>query len=86
MVLDVINELLGDLDTVTAPGRNFTMEKVVGILRRELGAAAPALSEPQRHAVVRALYDLGRESSRWLPDPNRFVARAHVITETLALI
>ena len=86
MVLDVINELLGDLDTVTAPGRNFTMEKVVGLLRRELGVAAPVLSEPQRRAMGRALDDLGRESSRCLPDPNRFVVGAHVITETLALI
>lgn len=86
MVLDVINELLGDLDTVTAPGRNFTMEKVVGLLRRELGVAAPVLSEPQRRAMGRALDDLGRESSRCLPDPSRFVVGAHVITETLALI
>ena len=86
MVLDVINELLGDLDTVTAPGRNFTMGKVVGLLRQEIGVAAPALSEPQRRAMGRALDDLGRESSRSLPDPNRFVVGAHVITETLALI
>ena len=86
MVLDVINELLGDLDTVTAPGRNFTMEKVLGLLRRELGVAAPVLSEPQRRAMGRALDDLGRESSRCLPDPSRFVVGAHVITETLALI
>ena len=86
MVLDVINDLLGDLDTVTAPGRNFTMEKVVGLLRRELGVAAPVLSEPQRRAMGRALDDLGRESSRCLPDSSRFVVGAHVITETLALI
>ena len=86
MVLDVINELLGDLDTVTAPGRNFTMEKVVGLLRQELGVAAPVLSEPQRRAMGRALDDLGQEQCRLLPDPNRFVVRAHVITETLALI
>lgn len=86
MVLDVINELLGDLDTVTAPGRNFTMEKVLGLLRRELGVAAPVLSEPQRRAMGRALDDLGHEQGRLLPDANRFVARAHLITETLALI
>ena len=86
MILDVVNELLGDLDTVTAAGRNFTMGKVVGLLRQELGAVEPALNEPQRRAMLRALDDLGRESSRWLPDPNRFVVRAHLITETLALI
>jgi len=71
---------------VTAAGRNFTMEKVVGLLRQQLGAATPALSEPQRCAVRQAMHDLGQERCRMLPDPNRFVARAHVITETLALI
>ena len=67
MILDVINELLGDLDTVTAPGRNFTMEKVVGLLRRELGVAAPVLSEPQRRAMGRALDDSGTSSAACCP-------------------
>jgi hypothetical protein len=86
MSLDVVKELLGDLETVTIPGRNFTMGKVVGLLRREIGAAAPALSEPQRCAMTCALEDLGSEFARRLPDAGRFVARAQVITETLALI
>lgn len=86
MILDVVEELLTDLDSVTPAGRNFTMGKVLGLLRQELDAADTALSEPQRWALTRVLDDLGREQGRLLPDPNRFVARAHVITETLALI
>jgi len=77
---------LGDLETVTISGRNFTMEKVVGLLRREIGEASPALSERQRRAVSGALDDLGIEFARRLPDAGRFVARAQVITDTLALI
>ena len=86
MNLDVVKELLGDLDNVTIPGRNFTMGKVVGLLRAEIGAAASALSERQRRAVSGALDDLGHEFARRLPDAGRFVASAQVITETLALI
>jgi hypothetical protein len=86
MNLDVVRELLGDLETVTVAGVNFTMGKVVGLLRQEIGAAAPTLSEPLRCVMTRALDDLGREQGRLLPDTGRFVARAHVITEALALI
>jgi hypothetical protein len=86
MNLDVVNDLLADLETVTIPGRNFTMEKVVGLLRREIGAVAPALNDSQRQVMTRVLDDLGNEYARRLPDADRFVARAQVITETLALI
>ena len=86
MILDVVEELLGDLDTVTAPGRNFTMGKVIGLLRQQVDAARVALSERQRRTMTRVLDDLGHEQERLLPDANRFVTRAHVITETLALI
>jgi hypothetical protein len=86
MNLDVVEELLGDLETVTIAGITFTMEKVVGLLRHQVGVAAPVLSERQRYAMTRALDDLGREQVRLLPDTERFVARAHVITEALALI
>jgi len=86
MNLDVVKDLLGDLETVTTAGLGFTMGKVVGLLRRELDAVESALGEPERRVMERALDDLGHESSRWLPDAGRFVARAQVITQTLTLI
>ena len=86
MNLDVVSDLLEDLETVTIAGLGFTMDKVVGLLRRELDAAEAALAEPQRRVMERVLDDLGRESSRGLPDASRFVARAQVITSTLSLI
>ena len=84
--LDVVRQLLGDLDTVTIAGRPFTMGKVVGLLRQEIGAAADGLSEFQRRVMRRALDDLAHEQDRMLPDADRFVARTQMITDTLALI
>src|SRR5262245_46048470 len=84
--LDVIQQLLGDLDTVTAPGLNFTMGKVVGLLRQEIGVAESELSGLQRGVMRRALDDLAHETDRMLPDAGRFVARSQLITATLALV
>jgi hypothetical protein len=84
--LDMIRQLLGDLDTVTASGRSFTMGKVVGLLRDEVVAIGPALSEPQERVIKTALDELTREKGRLLPDSDWFVARTQMITDTLALM
>lgn len=84
--LEVVRQLLGDLDTVTAPGRAFTMGKVVGLLRDELIVIEPSLTELQRRIVRRALDELIREKARQLPDADIFVARTQMITDTLALV
>ena len=84
--LAVVEELLGDLETVTVAGQHFTMDKVVGLLRLEVVAVEDGLSDLQRRAIVRAIEDLGREESRPLPDADRFVSRARMITDTLAVI
>jgi hypothetical protein len=84
--LAVVEELLGDLDTVTFAGRHFTMHRVMGLLRLEVVAAEDGLSELQRRAIGRAIEDLGREESRPLPDADTFVSRARMITDTLAVI
>jgi len=84
--LGIIEELLGDLATVTIGGQHFTMEKVVGLLRVEIGAAEPALGELQRRLVNRAMEDLRCENGRPLPDAARFVARTHTITATLEVL
>jgi hypothetical protein len=84
--LGIVEELLGDLDTVTIGGQHFTMEKVVGLLRLEIGAVGSALGELQRRLVNRALEDLASEHGRPLPDAARFVARTHMITATLEVL
>lgn len=84
--LGVVRELLADLATATPAGINFTMAKVVDLLRAEIGADEGALSELHRRVIRRALDDLVREQERLLPDPNGFVLRTQMITDTLALI
>jgi hypothetical protein len=84
--LAVVEELLGDLETVTIAGRHFTMDRVVGLLRLEVVAVEDGLSDLQRRAIGRALEDLGREERRQLPDADRFLSRARMITDTLAVI
>jgi hypothetical protein len=84
--LAVVEELLGDLETVTVAGQHFTMDRVVGLLRLEVVAVEDDLSELQRRAIRRAIEDLGREESRPLPDADTFVSRARMITETLAVM
>jgi hypothetical protein len=84
--LGVVNQLLGDLDTVTVAGLTFTMGKVIGLLRQEVGGAEAGLSKFQRRVMTRALDDLAHEQDRLLPDADRFVARTQIITDTLALV
>ena len=78
--------LLADLDTITVAGQHFTMDKVIGLLEREVAAVEAALSELQRRGLRRALADLGREHDRPLPDVDVFVVRARMITDTLSLV
>jgi len=84
--LGVVKELLGDLETATVAGLHFTMEKVVDLLRLEIGAYEPELSDLERRVIGRALTELGREQGRLLPDANLFVSRTEMIADTLALI
>jgi len=86
----VVEQLLGDLDTVTIPGQHFTMEKVLSLLRQEIGAAearmGPKMGDLQRRGLRGALEDLGHEFERMLPDAVRFVARTRLIAAALALV
>jgi hypothetical protein len=84
--LGVVRELLGDLDSVTAAGQRFTMEKVVVMLGDEVGAVEAELNELQRRIMARALADLRRERDRPAPDADIFVVRSQIIADTLALV
>ena len=84
--LGVVRELLGDLETVTVAGQRFTMEKVVTMLRDEVGSVEPELTELQRRIMACALADLGHERDRLLPDTDTFVVRSQIIANTLALV
>ena len=84
--LQVVRLLLDDLESITFAGQHFTMDKVIGLLEREVAAAEVALSELQRRGLRRALADLGREHGRQLPDIDVFAVRARMIADTLSMV
>ncbi|HXU04785.1 MAG TPA: hypothetical protein VN903_27670 [Polyangia bacterium] len=71
---------------MTVAGQRFTMEKVVTMLRDEVGSVEPELTELQRRIMACALADLGHERDRLLPDTDTFVVRSQIIADTLALV
>jgi hypothetical protein len=84
--LGIVEELLGDLETVTHAGERYTMAKVVGLLRDEVADSEPRLSELQRRWMKRSLDELAREQDRMLPDRLPFAARAQNIAVSLSLV
>lgn len=83
--LDIVEELLGDLETATHAGQHYTMAKIVGLLRDEAAASGSRLSELQRRSIKRSLDELAREQDRLLPDRVPFVARAQTVADSLSL-
>ena len=82
--LEVLQQLLAELVTVTLPGRHFTMEKCLELLREETAAAKPALSRFQQRTISTTLEELRREQGRLVPDADAFVVAAELIVNTLA--
>jgi hypothetical protein len=83
--LEVLQQLLAELVTVTLAGRHFTMEKILKLLQEQIPAAEPALSRFQRRTISTTLEELRREQGRFMPDADAFVVRAELIVNTLAL-
>lgn len=82
--LEVLQELLTELVTITLAGRRFTMEKCLELLQEEIAAAEPALSRVQRRTISAALGALRREQGRFIPDADAFVVDTELIVNTLA--
>ena len=83
--LGIVVQLLVDLDTATHAGQHYTMGKIVGLLRDEMGERAARLSELQRRSIKRSLEELARDEEHLLPDRETFVARAQGIAELLSM-
>jgi hypothetical protein len=84
--LDIIEPMLGDLETATTAGCQYIMGKLLRQLAEAAGSAERHLSELQRRAVRNSLAVLRRESERLLPDTDTFVRGARMLTETLSLV
>ena len=82
--LDVINPLLGDLETATIAGQHYVMGKVLQQLREAAAGPERNLTDPQRGAIRENLAVLQRESERLLPNAEAFVCSARILAATLS--
>jgi hypothetical protein len=81
--LDVIQPMLGDLETATTAGQHYVMGKVLVQLREAASAAEPGLPDLRRRTIRSTLALLAREAERLLPDPDAFARGARLITSEL---
>jgi hypothetical protein len=81
--LDVIQPMLGDLETATTAGRHYVMGKLLAQLREAASAAEAALPDLQRRTVRNTLTLLAHEAERLLPDAEAFARGARLITSAL---
>jgi hypothetical protein len=81
--LRVIQEMLADLEEQTAVGRRHTMEKVIGVLRDQIGRRL-FRSGPRNGRMLSHLVDqLAHEASRPLPALREFRDRAEPLVALL---
>jgi len=84
--LDVIQPMLGDLDTATTGGRRYVMGKLLAQLDDAVSAAQHIFPDVQRRALRSTLAVMARESERMLPDADAFARGARTITAMLSAV
>jgi hypothetical protein len=82
--LEVIEPMLGDLETATTAGQHYVMGKVLAQLREALVGAEHKLPDLQRRTVRNTLAMLGRESERMLPDADLFARSVRMLADALS--
>ncbi len=81
--LRVVQDMLEDLEEQTVVGRRHTMEKVIGVLRDQLGRRL-FRSGPRNGRMLSHLVDqLAHEASRPLPELREFRDRAEPLVALL---
>jgi hypothetical protein len=81
--LDVIQSMLGDLETATTGGRHYVMAKMLTQLREAASSAEPRLSDLHRRAIRNTLAQLAREDEKLLPDAEAFARGARFLAAAL---
>ena len=82
--LDVIQSMLGDLETATTAGQRYVMAKLLTQLREAASAAEPSLSDLRRRTIRNTLAQLAREAERLLPDAAAFARGARLLAAALS--
>ena len=83
--LDVIQSMLGDLETATNAGQRYVMAKMLTQLREAAAAAEPSLSDLRLRTIRNMLAQLAREAERLLPDAEAFARGARSLAAALSL-
>jgi hypothetical protein len=82
--LEVIEPMLGDLETATTAGQHYVMEKVLAQLREAVAGSERKLPDLQRRTVRNTLAVLARESERMLPDADLFARSVRMLADALS--
>lgn len=81
--LRIIQEMLEDLEEQTAVGRRHTMEKVIGVFRKQIGRGL-IMAGPRNELMISQLVDeLAREVGRPLPEVRQFRDHAEPLVALL---
>jgi hypothetical protein len=81
--LETIQEMLGSMETQTVPGIRYTMDKVLGFLRKQIRSEQFVVSPRNRRIVAQQVDQLTREAERMVPDARLFADRADTLVVLL---
>lgn len=81
--LRIVQEMLEDLEDQTAVGRRHTMEKVIGVLRKQLGRGLPAAGLRNELMLSQLVEQLAREAGRPMPEARQFRDHAEPLVALL---
>jgi hypothetical protein len=84
--LDIIDPMLGDLETATTGGSRYVMGKLLAQLGEAADAVEQKLPDLQRRTVRNTLALLAGEAERRLPDAAAFARGARLLAATLARV
>ena len=84
--LSVVNELMRALELVTRAGQQHVMNKILGILRREMLLVAAPVAAAELAPLLQAMAELEHEAGRIAPTAAVFNRQARVVTGLLEQI
>lgn len=84
--LRIVQQMIEDMDSQTAAGQRYTMEKVLAFLRPQVGPGALSLTTRNRWELSRLVDQLEREVRRPCPDAHLFGDHAEALVALLLAV
>jgi hypothetical protein len=82
-LLRIVQDMLEDLEEQTSMGGRHTMEKVIGVLRAQIGRGLFRTGPRNERMLSRLVDQLAREAGRPLPEVREFRDRAEPLVALL---